>query len=186
MVKPRLTKAGKTDESIDHVVSGCSKLPQKDYKRRHDNLGKIVHWKLARKCTFEVGDKWYEREPESILENEDNKIFWDFSTQTDHVIEAQTPDFVVVHKKRRTCKIIDFAIPGDSRVEEKEKEKMEKLQKIWNGIVKIMPLVVGSLGAIPKQFGNRLKETGITVEIGQVQKTVLLVSVRILGKVLEI
>ena len=63
---------------------------------------------------------------------------------------------------------------------------MEKLQKIWNGIVKIMPLVVGSLGAIPKQFGNRLKETGITVEIGQVQKTVLLVSVRILGKVLEI
>ena len=54
MVKPRLTKAGKTDESIDHVVSGCSKLPQKDYKRRHDNLGKIVHWKLARKCTFEV------------------------------------------------------------------------------------------------------------------------------------
>ena len=26
--------------------------------------------------------------------------------------------------------------------------------------VKIIPLAVGSLGAIPKQFGNRLKETG--------------------------
>ena len=26
--------------------------------------------------------------------------------------------------------------------------------------VKIIPLDVGSLGAIPKQFGNRLKETG--------------------------
>ena len=33
----------KVDESIDHIVSGCSKLAQKDYKRRHDNLGKIVH-----------------------------------------------------------------------------------------------------------------------------------------------
>ena len=33
----------KTDESIDHVVSGCSKLAQKEYKRRHDNLGKMVH-----------------------------------------------------------------------------------------------------------------------------------------------
>ena len=33
--------------------------------------GKIVHWKLARKCNFEAGDKWYEHEPESILENED-------------------------------------------------------------------------------------------------------------------
>ena len=38
----------KVDESIDHIVSGCSKLAQKEYKRRHDNLGKIVHWKLAR------------------------------------------------------------------------------------------------------------------------------------------
>ena len=49
----------KVDESIDHIVSGCSKLAQKEYKRRHDNLGKIVYWKLARKCNFEAGDKWY-------------------------------------------------------------------------------------------------------------------------------
>ena len=44
---------------------------------------------------------------------------WDFSIQTDH--EALRPDLVVVDKKRRTCKIIDFAVPGDSRIEEKEK-----------------------------------------------------------------
>ena len=50
----------KVDKIIDHVVSGCSKLGQKEDKRRHDNLGKIVHWKLARKCNFEAGDKWYE------------------------------------------------------------------------------------------------------------------------------
>ena len=36
----------KVDESIHHIISSCSKLAQKDYKRRHDNLGK-VHWKLA-------------------------------------------------------------------------------------------------------------------------------------------
>ena len=52
--------------------------------------------------------------------------------------------------------------------------------------MKIIPLVVGSLGAIPKQFGNRLKQIGITTGIAQVQKTVLLGTARILGKVLEI
>ena len=51
--------------------------------------------------------------------------------------------------------------------------------------MKIIQLVVGSLGAIPKQFGNRLKEAGVTVEIRQVQKTVLLGTARILRKVLE-
>ena len=107
----------KVDESIDHIVTGCSKLAQKEYKRRHDNLGKIVHWKLARECNFEAGDKWYEHEPQSVLENEDYKILWDFSIQTDHVIEAWRPDLVVVDKKERSCKIIDFAVPGDSRIE---------------------------------------------------------------------
>ena len=49
----------KVDESIDHIVSGCSKLGQNEYKRRHNNLGKIVYWKLVRKCNFEGGYKWY-------------------------------------------------------------------------------------------------------------------------------
>ena len=85
----------KANESIDHVVCGCSKLAQQEYKIRHDNLGKIVHWKLARKCNL-----WYEHEPESVLENEDYKILWYFSIQTDHIIEARRPDLVVVDKKR--------------------------------------------------------------------------------------
>ena len=119
---------GKVDGSIDHIVSGCNKLAQKEYKRRHDNLGKIVNWKLARKCNLEAGDKWYEHEPESVLENEDYKILRDFSIQTDHVIKARRPDLVVVDKKERSCKIIDFAVPVDSRIEEKEKDKIEKYQ----------------------------------------------------------
>ena len=52
--------------------------------------------------------------------------------------------------------------------------------------MKIIQLVVGSLGGAPKQFGNRLKQSGITVGTAQVQKTVLLRTARILTKVLEI
>ena len=52
--------------------------------------------------------------------------------------------------------------------------------------MKIMPLVVGSLGAIPKQFGNKLKQIGVTVGTAQVQKTVLFGTARISRKVLEI
>ena len=127
----------KVDESIDHIVSGCSKLAQKEYKRRHDNQGKVVYWKLTRKCNFEAGDKWYEHEPERILENEDYKILCDFSIYIDHVIEARRPDLVVVDKKERSCKVIDFAVPGDSRIEEKEKDKIEKYQDLGRELQKI-------------------------------------------------
>ena len=56
----------------------------------------------------------------------------------------------------------------------------------WNVKVKIIPLAVDSLSAIPKQFGNRLKQIGVTAKIVQVQKTVLLGTATILRKVLEI
>ena len=119
------------------------------------------------------------------------EILWNFSIQTDHVIEARRPDLVLVDKKKRSCKIIDFSVPGDSRIEEKEKDKIEKyqdlgreLEKIWN--IKVKIIVVGSLGAIPKQFGNGLKQIGITAGIGEIQKTVLLGTTKILRKVLEI
>ena len=52
--------------------------------------------------------------------------------------------------------------------------------------MKITPLVVGTLGAIPKQFSNRLKQIRITAVTVQVQKTVLLGMAKILIKVLDI
>ena len=52
--------------------------------------------------------------------------------------------------------------------------------------VKVIALLVGSLGAISKQFCERLKQIDITAGIAQVQKTVLLGMARILRRVLEI
>ena len=72
------------------------------------------------------------------------------------------------------------------KIREKYQDFGRESQKIWNVKVKIIPLVVGSLGVILKQFGNRLKQIGITLGTAQVQKTVLLGTARTLRKVLEI
>ena len=44
---------------------------------------------------------------------------------------------VVVDKKEGDCKIIDFAVPGGSRIEEKEKDKREKYQDLGRELQKI-------------------------------------------------
>ena len=73
-IRTNLVKVKVDKSQKDTVCRLCkkpdksSKLAPKEYKRMHDNLGKIVHWKRARKCNFEAGDKWYEHEPESDLE----------------------------------------------------------------------------------------------------------------------
>ena len=35
------------DEMINHIISECSKLAQKDYKVRHDWVGKVIHWEMC-------------------------------------------------------------------------------------------------------------------------------------------
>ena len=59
--------------------------------------------------------------PESVLENETHKILWDFEITTDHPIPARTPDLVLINKKKKTCQLVDFAVPADHRVKMKEK-----------------------------------------------------------------
>ena len=51
--------------------------------------------------------------------------------------------------------IIDIAVPGDARVEDKEKvEKYQdlarELRRLWETSVNVMPVVVGALGAVAK------------------------------------
>ena len=47
---------------------------------------------------------------------------WDFDKQTDHLISARRPDFTVINKKKRTCKIVDFAVQADNIIKLKECE----------------------------------------------------------------
>ena len=60
-------------------MSECEILGQKKYNRRHNNVSRIVHWKLCRKYYLKRNEKWYEHAPEGIVENEDVKILWDHS-----------------------------------------------------------------------------------------------------------
>ena len=38
---------GDRDEMINHIISECCKLAQKEYKARHDWVGKVIHWELC-------------------------------------------------------------------------------------------------------------------------------------------
>ena len=118
------------EETTFHILSECSKLAQNEYKKRHDKVAQLVHWNLCKKYELKYAKNWYDHVTESVTENEKAKILWDFTIQTDHVIQARRPDIVVKEKGLDHTWIIDIAVPGDSRIEEKEKEKIEKYQDL--------------------------------------------------------
>ena len=65
---------GKVDETVRHIVCECPMLAQREYKRRHDWVGRKIHWEVYRKNVFYVNEKWYKHKPEKVVENDSWKI----------------------------------------------------------------------------------------------------------------
>ena len=42
-LSPLCRICGEKDESMGHMVEGCSKLAQAEYKHRHDNVARMIH-----------------------------------------------------------------------------------------------------------------------------------------------
>ena len=114
---------------------------------------------------------------------------WDYNIQTDHDITARRPDLVVVNNREQTCQIIDVSIPVDTAVRKTEKQKIEKYQDLSREVGKMwkeLPVVMGSLGAVPRRLGNCLSYIDASTPVELLQKTTLLGTHRFPRKVLEI
>ena len=176
---------------MQHITSGCEKLAQKEYKRRHDNVAKKVNWDICKKNGLEHSEKRYEHDPEGAVENEEIKVLCDINIQCDNLIETRRPDLIVIDKKEQKGIIIDIAVPADVRVEEKEKvEKYQDLKReirsLWKlRNVEIVPVVIGALISVSAESDRWIGKPGITCNVGVMQKSALLGTARILTKVLE-
>ena len=193
-VSPSCRMCGEREETVGHIVAECKMFAQKYYKNwRHDKVAQMVHWRLCKSYGLERGDVWYKHEPKPVIENEQTKVLWDLSIQRDHPIEANRPDIVVLEKTSRKCLLIDTAFPFETIVANKEKEKVEKhqdlrreLHRIWKcSDVKIIPVIIGALGTLPKCLPKWLRELNMTCDIELLQKVCLLGSARILRGVLD-
>ena len=87
----------------------------------------------------------------------------------------------------------DVSIHFDKNVVRKEDEKVEKylqlakeFRKMHKVNTKIIHVVIGALGTVPKRLPRYLKELGIPDVIGSMQMTVLLGTTRILKNVLSL
>ena len=119
---PLCRLCGKRGETVHHVIFECEKLAQKEYKGRHNKVAKKVHGDLCKRSWLECTEKWYEHNPEGVVQNKDIKILWDINVQCDNVIQARRPDIIVVDKKKKEALIIDIAIPADIRRKRKWKK----------------------------------------------------------------
>ena len=81
---------------------------------------------MCKKFKFDHANKWYMHNPAPLLENDTQKLLWDFDIHTDHLISARRPDFIIINKKKKenlqNCRL---CCPGWPQ------NKTERMWKEW-------------------------------------------------------
>ena len=121
------------------------------------------------------------------------KPLYDFDIHTDDLISARRPDLIIINKKKRISRIVDFAVPDDhSWPKLKECEKEDKyldlaieLKKLWNMKVTIITIVIGAFGTVTKRLLKGLEDLEAGGWVETIQTTALLRTAWILRRVLE-
>ena len=98
----------------------------------------------------------------------------------------------IQQQKKRTCKIVGFAVPADLRIKLKECEKKDKypdlaseLKELWNMQVTIILIVIGVFGTVTKGLLKELEDLEVGGRVDTIQTTTLLRTARILSRVPE-
>lgn len=190
----RCRMCGEKEESIDHVIAGCSVLAPKAYLDRHNRMGKIVHQSLRKKYLgYNEKVPYYEYEAPPVCEDESYRLYWNRKVITDRPIPSNIPDVILTSKAEKKTLIVDFSVPLASNVSKAYAEKINKylpladeIRQMWDmETVTILPIVVGATGEIPKSLIQNLKSLGLTDKLHiLMQKSVILDTCSLVRRVL--
>jgi hypothetical protein len=149
---------GTEGEAIEHMISSCIVLAQSEYKKRHDICAKIIHMNLAVKFNLlKDTQPHYSYKPESCLENDNYKLYFDRTVLTDIHIQHNRPDIIILNKQEKQAYLLDIAVPNSHNITHTYNTKINKYLRLSVAMrnlrclekISILPLIIFSFIFIP-------------------------------------
>ena len=160
-------------------------------------MGLRVFWKICGKFGITRAEKWYEEKPVPgevrISSDKNYEVWWDRPVETANKLDHNRPDVVLINRVLKEWIIIDFSVPWDKNVRDKENEKVTRysplareVRRLHNVFTKVIPIVVGSLGVVSSRLEGYIKAIGLPDVLGGLQTSSILGTTNILKRVLSL
>jgi hypothetical protein len=132
-------------------------LAQSEYKKLHDIFAKIIHMNLAVKFNLLKNTQpHYSYKPESCLENDNYKLYFDGTVLID--IHINRPDIIILNKQQKQAYLLDIAVPNSHNITPTYNTKINKylelsvaMRNLWClEKISILPLIISATGIVVK------------------------------------
>ncbi|XP_075157641.1 uncharacterized protein LOC142230907 [Haematobia irritans] len=186
-------RCGGASETLPHLLNSCTALTHSHYTNRHNNMGKIIYINMIKSLNINTETTYYYKyHPKPIVENDDYIIYWDRSILVNNPPDMtipNRPDMVIIDKRDKSMRIIDFAVPYDNNITETIITKKTKYQPLAEYIkntqnvrkIEIIPIVISSLGTVPKETTTAIQNLNLKRNVlTEMQKSILIKATTIL------
>ena len=135
---------------------------------RHDMFAKTLYKEIIKKNHPEIEAPKEINEQKYIQKLEDNEYWWNLSINTAQKVQHNKLDLVIWNTKEKTCDIIEVSCPADINITKKEEEKLSTYVPLIRNLqimhpnyhYRIIPIIVGALGSIPKSLHGYVCQLG--------------------------
>ncbi|XP_022778998.1 uncharacterized protein LOC111320609 [Stylophora pistillata] len=190
----RCRLCGKGQESVAHLLAGCSALAQTAYLTRHNAAFKILFYKLLRDHGLvNTVPPWYSpTQPKPIYEGEKVMAYWEVPVFADHTeVRANRTDGQIVDKARKTVTLLEMSCLWVDNRDHKDEEKIMKYAPLRLELKRQYPgfnitqcdIIIDVLGGYSKDLKKSIRELvgseRSTAVLGRMQKSVVSSSLKI-------
>ena len=181
---------GKEEETNFHVIGCCSSLSSNLYvTARHDPVAQVILDQVLE----QEGVESKKGEPESVITTVNKEIWWNMKIKTTNKVKYNRPDIMIWDKEEKTCDVVEITVPLEVNVSRRLTTKSDKympllseLQQMYtNYKFSMIPVAIGSLGAVPKPLMENLEKLKITGKnatntIRKIQRTAVVGTVKVM------
>jgi hypothetical protein len=124
----------------------------------------------------------YIYKPESCLENDNYKLYFDRTLLTDIHIQHNRPDIIILNKQQKQAYLINIAVPNSHNITQTYNTKINKylelsvaMRNLWClEKISILPFIISATGIVPQPLFNwwlKFKKVNLLHSLGLVYKS---------------
>jgi hypothetical protein len=169
-------------KSVEHLATHCGRMLNFDYKKRHDEVVRCLHFQYAKMYGLNKNKKLKNYKVQNVISNERVKIKSDVPILTELRVDHNKPDLMIHDLRTKEITLVEVGITNKNILATTELTKSRKYELLANELkcihpgtkVTIIPVVLTWDGLVTRYFQRYMRQLQVSDKLQAYIQTVVL------------